>query len=243
VTKAVLAVVFVAWVFIIGVLVGRGSFGPLYKDSSAPATSGAAPMALYAQPDEAYAPALSQAPALFDADASPSPGIVGETYADENADESAASARDARLPLPEPLVATATPEPWVATSAPEPLVATSAPEPPPTTVSPRPSPSAALAADGGSLPAAAEETRYWPNPPRGEGAYAVQIAAPADEAEARSLTEKYRLLGFEAYYYEKSPTRFPVRVGRFDQKDEADAVKIRLESAGAKDPYVSKLNG
>jgi cell division septation protein DedD len=88
----------------------------------------------------------------------------------------------------------------------------------------------------------AEDTRYYPGPPKGQGSYTIQIGAPHEEAIARQMVEKFLALGFLAYYYEKSPTLFPVRVGRYETREEAEGFLGRLENLGIKGPYVSKLN-
>ncbi|MDR1035673.1 MAG: SPOR domain-containing protein [Deltaproteobacteria bacterium] len=87
-----------------------------------------------------------------------------------------------------------------------------------------------------------DDTVYWPASPKGKGLYTVQVAAPTSEAEARSVTERYRKKGFDAYYYSTGKGRFPTRVGRYRTEKEAEAAQQKLVAAGAKGPYVSKLN-
>jgi cell division septation protein DedD len=88
---------------------------------------------------------------------------------------------------------------------------------------------------------AEEDPGYWPEPPTGNGSYTVQVGSPASEKEAKRLVEKYREKGFDAYYYSNG-SRYPTRVGRFDTRDDAETARSRLEKEGAVGPYVSKLN-
>jgi cell division septation protein DedD len=106
----------------------------------------------------------------------------------------------------------------------------------PPTTSPAPSPSSQKVKE---VPE--DDPGYWPEPPSGTGLYTVQVGSPSSEKEARSMVEKYRDKGFEAYYYSRG-TRYPTRVGRFETKDAAEIARARLEKEGASGPYVSKLN-
>jgi hypothetical protein len=67
------------------------------------------------------------------------------------------------------------------------------------------------------------------------------VAAPTSEAEAKAQVQSYRKRGFDAYYYSTGKGRFPTRVGRFNTVQEAEGARTKLASAGAKDPYVSRL--
>jgi hypothetical protein len=87
-----------------------------------------------------------------------------------------------------------------------------------------------------------DDTVYWPGPPKGKGQYTVQVASPTSEQEARTVAERYRKQGFDAYYYATGKGRFPTRVGRFRTAKDADDAQKKLVAAGAKGPYVSKLN-
>jgi cell division septation protein DedD len=82
---------------------------------------------------------------------------------------------------------------------------------------------------------------YWPARPLGSGKFTVQLASPTDRDEARRLVESWQKKGFQAYYY-PSGSRFPVRSGRFETEAEAFKAKEGMEAAGARNPYVSKLN-
>jgi hypothetical protein len=90
--------------------------------------------------------------------------------------------------------------------------------------------------------APSDETVYWPQAPAGTGQYTVQVASPTSEAEARTVTERYRKRGFDAYYYATGKGRFPTRVGRYRTAEEAGEYLAKLKEAGAKGPYVSRLN-
>jgi cell division septation protein DedD len=107
---------------------------------------------------------------------------------------------------------------------------------------------AALQARRGQAPTPApsaapqDETVYWPSAPAGTGQYTGQIASPTSEKEARAVAERYRKQGFDAYYYATGKGRFPTRVGRYQSSKEAEDAQSKLVAAGAKGPYVSKLN-
>lgn len=74
----------------------------------------------------------------------------------------------------------------------------------------------------------------------GTGKFAVQVAQPTEAQEAQSQVKLLISQGFNAYYYENNG-RFPVRVGHFATRQEADRAKIQLEELGHKEPYVSSL--
>lgn len=74
-----------------------------------------------------------------------------------------------------------------------------------------------------------------------EGLYAVQVVMVFDEAEAQQRVERLQQQGFTSYFYKNSNGRFPVRVGRFNTQEEAEAAKNRLESLGYTRPYISVL--
>jgi cell division septation protein DedD len=143
----------------------------------------------------------------------------------------------------------------VASARPAAVAAAGAPIPVPTASAPAaaPDPVAELQArrdrdsqmTDGLAPAPAKPTDatvYWPGPPSGKGLYTVQVAAPTSEEEARATAESYRKRGFDAYYYATGKGRFPTRVGRYGTEKEAGTARDKLEAAGAKGPYVSKLN-
>jgi cell division septation protein DedD len=87
-----------------------------------------------------------------------------------------------------------------------------------------------------------DETEYWPAKPKGFGSFTIQVASALSQTEAKNLVSRFKAKGFEAYYYLASNGRFPVRVNRYDTMAEAESDKSRLEEAGAKNPYISRLN-
>lgn len=90
----------------------------------------------------------------------------------------------------------------------------------------------------------AEETKIAPDTPvdAGEGRYAVQVASPYEESEAQRRVARLLSQSFPAYYYRTSSGRYPVRVGRFVTRAEADEAKRRLDSLGYTGHYISVLS-
>jgi cell division septation protein DedD len=73
-----------------------------------------------------------------------------------------------------------------------------------------------------------------------EKLFAVQAAQAGNETEARNLVAKLEAQGFTAYFYQAG-RRFPVRVGPFSAKAQAEEMRLRLEALGYKGPYISEL--
>ncbi len=94
----------------------------------------------------------------------------------------------------------------------------------------------------GSLTASAEELPGVAMAASGDGKFAVQIALAFDEAEAERRVARLAKQGFTAYFYKNTNNRYPVRVGHFSTRQDADAAKVRLEMPGYKGPYVSSLS-
>jgi cell division septation protein DedD len=99
-----------------------------------------------------------------------------------------------------------------------------------------------------ALPASApagrsgDEDLFWPAKPDKPGEFTVQVASTSSDAEARREVDRFRAKGFEAYCYRAESGRYPVRVGRYQTEVQARAAKTALEAAGARGPYISKLN-
>lgn len=89
-----------------------------------------------------------------------------------------------------------------------------------------------------ALPGAepAEEEPAGPSGPL----FAVQAALAHDETEARKQAARLEAHGFTAYFYQDAG-RFPVRVGPFPTRSEAEEHRRRLENLGYKGSYVSQL--
>ncbi|MDR1043816.1 MAG: SPOR domain-containing protein [Candidatus Adiutrix sp.] len=88
----------------------------------------------------------------------------------------------------------------------------------------------------------AEDSQSMLSPSSGEGKFAVQVDLVFSEEEARRRVARLEQQGFTAYFYENAATkRWPVRVGHFATRQDADAAKVRLETLGYKEPYVSSL--
>lgn len=77
------------------------------------------------------------------------------------------------------------------------------------------------------------------------GKFAVQVELAANENEAKNKRDILTRQGFPAYYTKdpKSKSGFSIRVGHYDTRQDADAVKVRLEDLGYEDPTVSSLTG
>jgi hypothetical protein len=70
--------------------------------------------------------------------------------------------------------------------------------------------------------------------------FAVQVLLAHDETEARNQVARLKAQGFTAYFYQNA-LRFPVRVGPFPTRAEAEEYRLRLEAQGYKEPYISEL--
>ncbi|MDR2946072.1 MAG: SPOR domain-containing protein [Candidatus Adiutrix sp.] len=88
-------------------------------------------------------------------------------------------------------------------------------------------------------PAAATPPAAEPEAPQGR--YAVQVALAFDEAEARRRVEKLQAQGLVAYYYRTEAGRFPVRAGRYLTRPEAEKAQALLEALGYRNHYLSTL--
>jgi septal ring-binding cell division protein DamX len=99
-----------------------------------------------------------------------------------------------------------------------------------------------LVADPKTPPVNPNLNRSQSNQSQGAGLFTVQVASARSSQEAHQIVANFKARNFEAYFYEKSRTNFPVRVGRYQTQGEAEAAKMALTKAGAKTPYVSKLN-
>ncbi|MDR1395218.1 MAG: SPOR domain-containing protein [Deltaproteobacteria bacterium] len=86
------------------------------------------------------------------------------------------------------------------------------------------------------------QDEYWPAKPQGQGSFTVQVAAAKTDQEARQIAAKFQNSKQPAYFYRNSRGQYPVRVGRYRTMTEAETAKIALAAAGAKLPYVSRLN-
>lgn len=75
------------------------------------------------------------------------------------------------------------------------------------------------------------------------GKFMVQVWMANNKKEAASKVATLQKQGFiSAYFVESAQDAFPVRVGHFATRQEADAVKVSLEDMGYEDPSVSSLN-
>lgn len=84
-----------------------------------------------------------------------------------------------------------------------------------------------------------------PPPRRKQGEnFSVQVAAAGSVAEAEKMVKKLRGKGYDAYYYQvelKGRTYFRVRIGRHKTRDQAQASLERLKTKGFKSMFVSEL--
>lgn len=67
------------------------------------------------------------------------------------------------------------------------------------------------------------------------GKFAVQVAAPASEASARELQDKLKKQGYAAFLEKvetKDGARWRVRAGPYATREDAEAARARLKSAG-----------
>ncbi len=110
----------------------------------------------------------------------------------------------------------------------------------PAGTAPRPltdAPAAPASAIAAVRPAPAPVNRIGPDP----FIYFVQAGAFAQTEEAEQQRAKLAMLGFEARLSEREQggrTMFRVRVGPYDKKDDADAVKEKLTGAGVESSLV-----
>lgn len=75
------------------------------------------------------------------------------------------------------------------------------------------------------------------------GKFMVQVWMANNKKEAANKVATLQEQGFiSAYFVESAQDAFPVRVGHFATRQEADAVKVSLEDMGYEDPAVSSLN-
>ena len=88
------------------------------------------------------------------------------------------------------------------------------------------------------LPEAAEAPETPATPPK--KLFAVQAVLAWNETEARERAARLETQGFTAYFYQ-SGRRFPVRVGPFPDRADAEETRLRLEALGYKGPYISEL--
>jgi cell division septation protein DedD len=132
-----------------------------------------------------------------------------------------------RAETPRPAVAPPPPKPALA-AAPKPVAAA----PKPVVAAPRPAPAPApkpepVAAAGGAL---AE--------PAGTG-FVVQVAAVRQRAEANTIARRLSGKGYPAFVT-TSGANFRVRVGKFDDRREAESVAGRLEREEQFKPWITR---
>jgi len=102
-----------------------------------------------------------------------------------------------------------------------PVKGTPAPAPPP----PAPAPAAATAA-----------------PLAGDG-YVIQVAAMLDHGDADAMARRLSSKGYSAFVLplaETTPTRYRVRVGKFQTKREAEAVAAKLQKEEQFKPWITR---
>lgn len=213
----VLAVV----IFLCGVLVGRGVRAQ--RGSPAEGTEAAAVAAVTTG---AETPAAA-APAPPSASSSTTPVTAGERlgYSERLSGPEPAAEQLQKAEPPPP----AEEDPKVA-AAPKPAASV-----PQTKLSPAPTnkPAPAVAA----APAAAATTSGEPS---GDG-FAIQVAALRERAEADTMVKRLAGKGYPAYVLapaKGAPSVFRVRVGKFKDRREADAIAARLQSEEQFNPWV-----
>ncbi len=89
---------------------------------------------------------------------------------------------------------------------------------------------------------ATADTSQAQSTPIPEGNFAVQVILAYSEVEAERHRTTLVDRGFTAYYYENTGGRWPVRVGRFQTKSEAETAKDQLTELGYRNIYLSILN-
>ncbi|MDR1872764.1 MAG: SPOR domain-containing protein [Deltaproteobacteria bacterium] len=250
-TRLFLSLVFLVWIFILGVMVGRGSLWDYPENGFLKAQGPSTPPVVEVEPavrPEPEKPSLAAKNANLSPIETPASHPEAQVIDLELLEERPLIAANNRQSSLDPDAASdpKAPSRTSATSAvsqvslkddspkgPE-LQALSQPF---TTTADAATPSTANKAKAPEV-----EVAYWPDKPAGEGLYTVQIALARTEKEAKSIVEAFKKRDFPAYYYEKDKTRFPVRVGRYMTPTEAEVAKIKLSKSGASSPYVSKLN-
>ena len=224
------------WVFILGILVGRGGLWQslpfqqaiLWIEGKVHLNPPKVELAQNVEiPTNEPGPLPSSEPSSLPEEAMISPANLPTAYYSQNPEslaelerqaqekaqaEAAKPSNSSAVPLPPPL---ATPEPDVAAST-EPAVL------PPSTIPPPPQ-------------VALENSARI-------GRFAVQTASPKSEVEAIAMQNKLEEQGFLVYYYQTQAGHFPVRVGPYATKSEADAARQKLIQFGYSDPYISTLS-
>ena len=201
-------------IFLCGVLVGRGV--RTERASTEPATTTAVAEPAAAPPPPATASAQTGGPAT----ANETLTYAGRLTSSEPQKEPLAPAAPPAAPRP----STPAAAPATATSAPAPAAAK--PTPPPAA----PATAAAPAASG--PPVAAE--------PSGPG-FAIQLAALRQREEADGVARRLTSKGYPAYVMTPdagAPSVFRVRVGKFKDRREADAVAARLQKEEQFNPWI-----
>jgi cell division septation protein DedD len=261
-TRLFLSLVFLVWVFILGVLVGRGSLWDNTNDPNASIAGARQPtVTVVTEPAPAEPKAAPSNQRLAQgispkAAAPPSAPLLAPSAQGELSPAKFALAAENSAPEEFSFASEPLPEPELALeselesefeseleSQPTAELASELESEPATVPAATPAPrEPAREATPKPAPQVAEATAYWPAQPEGQGFYTVQIAAAKSAEEAKRIAENFQKRNFGAYYYEKSPKHFPVRVGRYKTEGEAEAAKKILAKAGAAAPYVSRLN-
>jgi DedD protein len=203
-------------IFLCGVLVGRGVRASSPGDAIAELTGTALPPA----PDPAAPGTSSGAPATANEPLSYPGRLAGAEPAPEKLREGNAPAATTK-PAPMP----STPAPAPSNPTPE----ASTPTPPPATPPPAPRPTTPAPA----ATAVAGE-------PAGAG-FAIQVAALRERNEAETIVRRLSGKGYAAYVLPPSsgtPTMYRVRVGKFKERREADAVAARLQKEEQFKPWI-----
>jgi len=217
--QVLIILLIVVWIFLLGVLVGRSRLG-----ESDLGLAGWLEKMGWSTPlrtviiedaeDVRPAPAAGHLPAREDQPLPPPP--LSSSLPDPPAPE---------MDYDEPLEPAAAPEPLADWPAPE----EATPEEP---ASPAIEEPVSLAPDPAETPD--------PIPANGPQ-FSIQTALEHEETEARNRVARLKAQGFkEAYFYQKNH-RFPVRVGPFSSRAEAEEIRRQLESLGYKNPYISVL--
>ena len=129
-------------------------------------------------------------------------------------------------------------------SAPEPVATAEAPAAAPVEENYPPATEPVEEEEDDEIPASMSPLAPAPldGPAPGMGKFAVQVALAFDEEEAQRRVGRLESQGFTAYFYKNPNGRYPVRVGHFATRQDADTAKIRLEQLGYSGPYVSSLS-
>jgi len=184
---------------------------------NAPRVSGVTVAAPEATVDPTVIPETSVAPA---AEASGEPIAAQEALKDLTY----AGRLEAPEPPPEPTVepvATAVPVPAVAEpkATPPPVVPAAAPKPPPKPPAPK---TAAPSAE-----------------PKGEG-FVVQVASVRSRGDADAIVKRLSAKGYPAFVSTSGPRVFRVRVGKYNDRREADTIARRLEKEEQFKPWITR---